>query len=272
MEAGGNAMESERQFALRHWSAFLDGELPAADAARIEELMAKDPDAAAFVASHRQLGASVRDNFSRQAVPCPEGLRQRVLDALDRCEDPGHLAPLVRFPWLSVTALGAAAVMFAASLVLVFAPRDPAPDPSENLRARLTPMVANVSLGVPKSDRCRYRDASAKYAEYFKDGPELPRSFGDGQCRVSFFDCPEVNGRRMACAVYDDPQGDRFALIVFRCKRTADLLPDFLDAAELEIDGRRVLLWREGNFVRALVGSGPVQGLRTRATMLRPAA
>lgn len=272
MEGSSNQHEAERKFALEHWSAFLDGELTPAESARIEALLDRDPEAAALIACHREIDASLRDNLVHAAPPCPEGLRARVLAALDRCEEPAQAQTLVRLPWLSVGALAAASVMMAASLFLVFGPREQQPDPADALKLRLTPVVSSVSLEVPKSDRCRYRDATAQYRQYFEDGPDLPASFGDGQCRVSHFDCPEVNGRRVACAVYDETNGDRFALIVFRCRRTADLLPDFLDAAELEIDGRHVLLWREGNYVRALVGVGPAHPLRSRAARLRPAA
>jgi len=272
MEAAGQPTDPERQFAIENWPAFLDGQLDAAASRRVEAVLAAHPDIAAFMASHRQMDASLRDCLIKGAPPCPEGLRAKVLSALDRCEEPGRVAPLIRFPWLSVGALAAASVMMAASLMLVFGPREPEPDPSEYLRARLSPMVANVSLAAPKSERCRYRDAKAQYDQWFKDAPALPRSFDGKQCRVSDFDCPEVNGRRMMCTVYDDPSGERFALIVFRCRRTADLLPDFLDAAELDIEGRHVLLWREGNYVRALVGVGPAHGLRQRAVLLRPAA
>jgi hypothetical protein len=72
--------------------------------------------------------------------------------------------------------------------------------------------------------------------------------------------------------LYDDPSGERFALIVFRCRRTADLLPEFLDAAEMDISGRHVQLWREQNYVRALVSIGSTAKLRQRANGLRPAA
>lgn len=272
MHAGNQDPDAERQFAIENWPAFVDGELAPADARRVEAVLASHPDVAAFMAANRQLGASLRDCLVRGAPPCPEGLRGKVLAALDRCEEPGQVAPLVRFPWLSVGALAAASVMMAASLFLVFGPREEEPDPADLLRTRLSPMVSQVSLGAPKSERCRYRDAKAQYEQFFKDAPALPSSFDGKQCRVSDFDCPEVNGRRVMCAVYDDPSGERFALIVFRCRRTADLLPEFLDAAELEIEGRRVLLWREGNYVRALVGVGPAHNLRQRAVMLRPAA
>lgn len=271
MDAGGTG-ETEIQFALRNWSAFLDGELEPADARRVEVVVAGYPDLAAFLAAHRQLEASLGDSLARTAPPCPEGLRGKVLAALDRCEEPGHIEPLVRFPWLSMGALAAASVMMAISLFLVFGPREEQPDPAEHLRTRLSPMVANISLEAPKSDRCRYRDAKAEYEQWFQDGPALPSNFDGTRCRVSDFGCPEVNGRRVMCTVYDDPSGERFALIVFRCRRTADLLPEFLDAAELEIEGRRVMLWREGNYVRALVGSCPPQFLRQRAVLLRPPA
>ncbi|MCL4732042.1 MAG: hypothetical protein KJ044_16610, partial [Planctomycetes bacterium] len=135
-----------------------------------------------------------------------------------------------------------------------------------------TPLVANVALEMPRAARCRWRDAKAEYDQWFEGAPELPHNFGGTQCRLAGYECPEVNGRRVMCAVYDDPSGDRFALVVFRCRRTADLLPEFLDAAELEIEGRKVLLWREGNFVRALVGVGPAGSLRQRAVLLRPGA
>jgi hypothetical protein len=270
MESKESAHEPARKFAWENWSAFVDGQLEPEQARRIEEYLKQCPDTAAFMASQRQFDAACRKGLAESN--CPEGMRERIQAALDRCEDPGALAPVIRFPWLSLGALAAASLMLALSLLLVFSPREDAVDSAELLRERLGPMVTQVSFEVPKAEKCRYRAANEQYRQWFADGPDLPRTFEGTQCRISSHEIAEFNSRKVMCVLYDDPNGERFALIIFRCRRTADLLPEFLDAAEMDISGRHVQLWREQNYVRALVSLGSTTALRRRANGLRPAA
>ena len=271
MESKGADFEATRRFVWERWSAFLDGELEPQEARRVEEFLKQCPDTAAFFAAQREFDTVSRTRLAAE-FPCPQGLRDKVQQALDECEDPLYLAPVVRFPWVSMGALTAASVMLVVSMLLVFGGRQEAPDSAEFLRTRLSPMVSHVSFETPKSDRCRYRAASTQYRQWFTDGPDLPRTFEGTQCRVSSHEVVEFNGRKVMCVLYDDPGGDRFALIVFRCRRTADLLPEFLDAAEMDIEGRHVQLWREDNYVRALISLGSTQKLRHRAQLLRQSA
>lgn len=283
MDSTNHDHEAARQFAWERWSAFVDGELSGPDLQRMEALQRACPDTAAFLGSQASFDRAVRQSLNGQAVSLPPGLEDRIRAALDECEDsePGVMH---RFPWISVGALAAASVMLAASLIIVYARPAQAEtgDTGElagaqdlegaRLQEKLAPMVAHVSFEAPKAPTCRYRAAQQQYSEWFAGAPDLPRNFDGTQCRVSHFECPEMYGRKVMYALYDDPCGERFALIVFRCARTADLLPEFLNAAEMEISGRQVLLWREGNYVRVLVCQGQNQNLRHRAELLRNAA
>lgn len=272
MDTAGTTPEDMRQFAWEHWSAFLDGELSPEDARRMEQFLRQSPEAAEFMAAQRQFSHAVRQSIAQGAAQCPDGLKDRVCAALARCEEPAPLAPVLGFPWLSVGALAAATVMLATSMFLVFARTEPEPDSSEFLRARLSPIVSHVSFEKPKAEKCMYRAAVEQYRQVFADGPELPRTFAGTQCRISDFECAEINGRKVMCALYDDPNGDRFAVLIFRCGRTADLLPGFLDAAEMDISGRHVTLWREGRYVRALISVSASKQMHRRAQGLRGAA
>ncbi len=285
MDSAKNDHEAARQFAWERWSAFVDGELSGPEQERMEALQRTCPDTAAFLGSQASFDRAVRQSLDAEAACCPPDLQDRIKAALDKCED-AELGVMVRFPWISVGALAAASVMLAASLIIVYARPaqaetgdggelaavDNMASEGAQLQQRLAPMVAHVRFEAPKASTCRYRAAQQQYSEWFADAPDLPRNFDGTQCRVSHFECPEMYGRKVMYALYDDPSGERFALIVFRCARTADLLPEFLNAAEMDIAGRQVLLWREGNYVRVLVCQGQNQNLRHRAELLRNAA
>jgi hypothetical protein len=72
------------------------------------------------------------------------------------------------------------------------------------------------------------------------------------------------------CAVYDAPDGERFGLLVFSCDCLGEKLAANMEAAELKMDGKHVLLWRDGDFFRALVGHD-VAKLRRHMIELRNA-
>lgn len=271
MEHAGNEHEAMRKFTWERWSAYLDGELTPEQRTQLEQALGQCPDSAGFMASQKQFNAAAKDCLGRSMVECPPGMLHRVQAALARCDEPEGAR--IGFPWWSVGLLTAASLMLAGSLFLVFGrAEETQPDPSIYLRDRLTPMVSRVSFDTPRADRCRYKEANEQYRQAFSDAPALPRMFEGRQCRVSDFECIDLHNRKVMCTLYDDPSGDRFALIVFRCKRVADLLPEVIDAAEMDIEGKHVLLWREGNYVRVLVSLGSSETLRHRAELLRQAA
>lgn len=209
---------------------------------------------------------------------CPKDLRNKVLAALDQCEADGaaedrlHSRRLLRFPWAGASLLAAACVMFAFGVFQLTGSNDPEPEPG--LPARLIPVVSSVKLDGPKSDRCRYRSASAEYRKHFPDGPELPRQFGASRCRVVEYHCSEVDGRPVMCATFDSPEGDRFAMLVFRRECLGRAAPEAVRAAEVEINGKLVLVWHgcdKSKYMHALVAAAGNEHLYRRMDELRAA-
>jgi hypothetical protein len=246
----------ERRFVWRNLEAYLAGELAPADRRRIEDFLGECAYTREYVETERQFIELLRRCVNEPSAPCPEGLEQRVRAALDRCEsemletEPPRVALRLPFPWLGAGFLTAASLMLVAALLL-FGREAP---PASSLPTDLAPLVASVSMDVPRSERCRYRDALEGYRRHFADGPELPRMLNGRKLRVSEWHCAEVDGRRVMCATYDAPDGGRFGLMVFRCNCLEKAAPQEMKAVEVELNGKLVLLWREGDYFRALVG------------------
>ncbi|MCA8937192.1 MAG: hypothetical protein KDB68_13420 [Planctomycetes bacterium] len=265
----------ERRFVWRNLDAFISGELNDADRARIEAFLCECPYTKEYVETEQQFAEAVRRCVNEAPVECPEGLRSRVLLALDRCDAEnneesdeesdeeraaggGAPAPgsVLRFPWLGAVMMAAASVMLVVALVLLGSDSsDPAiPD----LPNGLAPMVAQISMDCPKDGKCQYNKASEVYREYFADGPTLPHELDGSMMKVSHFECVEWEGQRVMCAVYDAPDGERFGLLVFCRDCVRDVIPEGMQAAEVMVDGRMVIMWREGKYYRALVGEDRV--------------
>jgi hypothetical protein len=249
----------ERRFVWRNLDAFLTGDISPEDRARIEAFLCDCPYTREYVQTEQQFAQAVRRCVTEDAVKCPEGLRERVLTALARCEideePPARERPagrLLGFPWLGAVMMTAASIMLVVALVLVFG--GGAEGDGMRLPDGLAPMVESVSMDVPQSEKCRYGDASAEYSRYFADGPELPHRIDGKMMRVSDFSCEEVNGSRVMRAVYDTSDGMRFGLIVFNCNCLDKRLWDDLQCAEVKVHDKIVLIWREGDYFRALVG------------------
>lgn len=256
---------AEQHFVWANMDAYLAHELGQADQARIEAFLAASPETRDYVETQKQFNEAVRRCVDGQPVPCPEGLRGKVLAALDRCESDDEQLVAPRFPWLVVGLSAAASLMFALGLFFVFG----ADVPEQDLSARLVPVVSNATLDAPRSERCRYRAAVAEYRVHFPDGPELPRTFCGDNCRVSDFHCDIVDGLPVMCAVFDSPDGDRFAMLIFRKRCLGKAIPEPVRSAEVELDGKLVLMWREGDYMRALVAKTGDTKLRQRMEGLR---
>ncbi len=244
----------ERRFVWRHLEAYLAGELDPADCRRIDDFLKECPYTREYVETERQFIELLRRCVDEPPTPCPEGLQQRVREALDRCEcevlevQPPRVA--LRFPWLGAGLLAAASLMLVAALIL-FGRGAPVPP---SLPTDLAPLVSSVSMDVPRAERCCYRDAQEGYRRHFADGPELPRMLSGHKLKMAEWHCTEIEGRRVMCATYDAPDGGRFGLMVFRCNCLEKAAPQEMKAVEVELDGKLVLLWREGDYFRALVG------------------
>lgn len=266
----------ERRFVWRNLEPYLAGELNPADRARIESFLKECRYTREYVETERQFIELLRRCVDQAPQSCPDGLQDRVRAALDLCEremdearepaGPPRLS--LRFPWLGAGLLAAASVMLAVALMLLFGQPDPVPP---SLPSDLAPLVASVSMDAPKSERCRYRDALEGYRRHFADGPELPRMLNGCKLKVSEWHCAEIDGRRVMCATYDAPDGQRFGLMVFRCNCLEKAAPQEMKAVEVELNGKLVLLWREGDYFRALVGQDEAV-LRRHMNELRGAA
>lgn len=258
MENQPHGIPEERRFVWRNLDAFLAGDLTDEERERIEAFLCDCPYTKEYVETEREFAEAVKRCVNEDAAKCPESLRTRVLEALDKCDiedapdddQRGNKGRLIGFPWLGAIMLSAASVMLVVALVLTFG----GGPQSDSLPEGLQPMVASVSLDAPKSDQCRYRDANSEYTTYFSDGPELPHFFEGKMLLVSDWNCDEVDGRRVMRAVYDTPDGKRFGLIVFNCDCLDDVVAEELKCVEVVVGDKIVVMWREGSYFRALVG------------------
>ncbi|MCB9934038.1 MAG: hypothetical protein H6841_11530 [Planctomycetes bacterium] len=254
----------DRRFVWRNLEAYLAGTLCEPDRKRIENFLCECPNTREYVETERQLIQLLRRCMDEPEVACPDGLRERVCAALERSEtdEPdaaraantptGSKRLVLGFPWLGAGMLVAASIMLVVAVLLLFG-RSPEPAPI-SLPGDLAPLVASVSMDVPQADRCRYRDALDAYRRHFADGPALPHEIHGYKLKVSEWHCAEIDGRRVMCATYDAPDGHRFGLVVFRCNCLEKAAPKEMKAVEVELNGQLVLLWREGDYFRGLVG------------------
>ncbi|MBX3461343.1 MAG: hypothetical protein KF696_15470 [Planctomycetes bacterium] len=257
----------DRAFVIANLEAYLAGTLAGDDLQRFEQAMAECPETRRYVETGQRFDSAVRGSVAAE-VACPQGLRDKIIAALDQCET--DMAP-TRFPWGIAGLAAAAALMLSVGLVFMFSGGEDPAAPPPDLHARLTPVVSNTTLDVPKSTRCRYRAAVEEYRKHFPDGPDLPRTFGASNCRVSDYHCDMVDGYPVMCTVFDSPENDRFALLIFRKRCLHGAVPEAVRAAEVEIDGKLVLMWREGDFMRALVAKTGDTTLHQRMEQLRTA-
>ena len=63
----------------------------------------------------------------------------------------------------------------------------------------------------------------------------------------------DLDGRKIMKAIYDSPDGERFGFMVVGCD-CLDTVSSELNCAEVVVGDKVVLLWREGEFYRALIG------------------
>lgn len=257
MNEGG--IPEERRFVWRNLDGFLTGQLSEEDRRRVEDFLCECPHTREYVETEQQFADAVRRCMENPDAGCPDGLRERVLAALDRCEledYPGatHAGNVLRFPWTGAAVLAAASLMLVAALVFVFGGGDDLAD-APALTAGMAPLVSRVSMDAPPSDVCHWSEASDEYRRHFPEGPELPHGADGQELKVSHFVCDDVEGSRVMSAVYDSADGRRFGFLTFRCDCLANSAPRDIRCAEIEVDGRIVLLWRERDFMRALVGT-----------------
>lgn len=273
-------VSEERVFVWRNLETYLAGNLNDADRSRFEAIMASCPATRQFIQAERKFAQALNASATPEAATCPEGLRERVMAALDRCDledaqyaaaTPAPRGMMLGFPWVGAAMMSAASVMLVVALVLMFGSTGSSavetPSQAENLPRTLSPVLASVSLDVPRSERCRYRAAREEYEKHFADAPALPREVDGAKLRVSHFSCEEVNGDRVMCAVYDAQNGDRFAMVVFKRRCLKGCAPDEMKAVEVVVDGRVVVLWRDGDYYRALVGTNAAVLRRHMTTM-----
>lgn len=261
-----------RRFVWRNLDAYLAGKLEPAEHQRFEAILRDCPASREYVSHEREFAELVK-RAANQPVECPEGLKARVAAALQRCEvEPvaavpapeATLARVHRYPIAATISLLAASLLFAAALLFYMGRTSPTPQPM--VAVQLTPVVAQLSLET-RADRCRYRAAESEYKSKFADGPVLPREFCGSRCKIADYKCDESGGRSVMCAVYQTPDGETFALLTFKRNPDDDMAD--MQAIEYLVGEKRVLLWREGEYYRALIGKPADHSLHRRMEAIR---
>lgn len=282
-------ISEERRFVWRNLEAYLTNEIAPGDRERVERFLCECPYTREYVETEKEFADAVRRCVEDPVTECPEGLREKVLLALDQCEAEEEQAAeqsedyadvhgtatrgrVLRFPWMGTILMTAAGIMLVVALMLNFGAGADSTEPAgPDIPATLAPMVSRVSLDAPHSENCRYREASSAYRTVFKDGPELPRQFGKARFKVCHFVVDEVDGNPVMCTVYDNPNGERFGVMIFKCKCLDRVASEELMAMEIVIDGKTICLWRQGDYFHALVGTDSAT-LRAHMGALRRSA
>lgn len=277
---------SALQFVQQHAQAYLDGELPD-DLRHVFDQYLGDPHAHEYFEIQQAFNQATHKAMNTP-IETPQGLRERVISALDRAEALDHEAEIRELPVRTgrTFELVSSALLVAASLIFVVGlsffwfdngntddlPQSPQPT---QLSQSVAPFVQTVSFA-SYDGPCHYKDACAVFRDEFGGDPKLlPHTFGaDGQCKLVRYECASVNGHKVMSAVYETADGRQFALLILRCQCLPDAEKN-LNAAEFKSDGRDVVMWRRGEFFHFLVGSENSQAeterLRQRAEALRDA-
>lgn len=257
-----------RRFIWRNLDAYIAGTLDAPELERFEAILKACPASREFVTNEREF-AQLLHRATDQPAECPVGLKSRIVAALSRCEvEPVTVtAPAVhlhRFPLAATISLLAASLLFGAALLFYVGRTSPAPQ--HQVATQLTPVVAQISLET-RNERCRYRAAETEYRSKFGDAPALPREFCGSRCKIADYTCDEASGRVVMCAIYQTPDGETFALLTFKRGPNDDMAD--MQAMEYMVGDKRVLLWREGNYFRALIGKPADHALHRRMEGIR---
>ena len=201
--------------------AWLDGELDAAEAAKVEAEVAADPQLARIADHHRALGARLRSTFGTVAeAPVPERLTQAVKPGRAAIIDFGarRTARGERGSWLPLPQWAAMAAMLALGIGLgTMVAGDRATSPVEIRGARMVAAAAlddaldrqlasagaagNVRVGLT------FRDQSGTICRSFTDERSSGlacRDGGDWQVR-GLFAAPEGQGGDYRMAAGSDP-------------------------------------------------------------------
>lgn len=159
---------NERDDILEQLSAWLDGELPAEQARRVEQAVRTDPELAAEADSLRKLRRLVRTVPARKA---PEGFAARVMARAERAHLLGQpYASISRsFRWISLAAAAVVLLSAGAAMVIIFysakplppplaiapKPNQPEPvlrrDPVDNAKGAPAPSVVHAPASTPRS-------------------------------------------------------------------------------------------------------------------------
>jgi len=261
MDNNTHEIPEERRFVWRNIDAFLTGELSDDDRARIEAFLCECPYTKEYVETEKEFAEAVRRCVNEAPAKCPESLRARVMTALDQCEiedvADARRKPqgkLLGFPWLGAVMMAAASIMLVVALVLFFG----GSGSTVSLHDELAPMVSTMSMDVPRSDSCRFRDANAEYVKHFNEAPDLPHFVDGRMLMVSDWNCDDLDGRKVMKAIYDSPDGERFGFMVVGCECLENVVSSELSCAEVVVGDKVVLLWREGEFYRALIGKDAI--------------
>jgi hypothetical protein len=211
--------------------AWLDGELPADEAARVEAEVAADPDLLRRAAEHREMVSGLRNAFGRvEAQPVPASLRDllepddKVVNLADAraARDARKAQPL----WAQAAAL-------AATLAIgIFAGTQFGGDGSSPIRPEAGRLVASAALGEALSKQLASAPA--------KSGPRIGLTYRDTSgaiCRTF----EEASASGLACreggdwrirSIYQSPEGQS---VDYRMAGGGD--PQLMEAVDASIDG-----------------------------------
>ena len=217
--------------------AWLDGELPPDEAARVESEVAASPELSRKAAEHRTMAAGLRDAFgSVEAQPVPDRLQAaaqagsdtRVVDfAQARSVREARRAPSL---WVQMTALAAtlAVGVFAGNMLT----GGVAPAPSSPIEAEAGRLVASADL-----EHALYAQLASAPAE---SGPRIGLTFRDKTgaiCRTfedraaSGFACREGGDWRIRSLF----QGPEAQTTDYRMASAGN--PQLMEAVDASIDG-----------------------------------
>lgn len=280
-------IEEKTMFVRGHWQAYINKGLSAADQQIMQDIICNCDYTFNFMGSLEKFDDKIRQVVKEGCTDCPDTLADRISIALDSCEqelrddskpdassetdDNSNGEKQNRFPWFPAVlmALAAALVVAVATFGGIAGSVENSPHPS--LEQVLVPLVANADFSVPMLtiDQCKYPEIDRIRKEQFRNAPEMPLMINGERCIVSGYTQAKVDGNNVLCAVYDRPNGKRFALMIMSCDCLDEVMPNIVKSQEVIMGNKNVVFWRTGEYVQVLVNKGDLGELRSLAHDIR---
>ncbi|MHC4840840.1 MAG: hypothetical protein ACYTDT_07725 [Planctomycetota bacterium] len=276
--------EEKTSFVRENWEAYLDKELPADKQKVMQDIICNCDYTSDFIECQSEFSEKLKLAIKEGCTNCPDTLSDRISSALDACEQDlcDDCEPVeetaekeqkpLPFPWFPAGLMAvAAAIVVAVAIFGGFASDGGSKAARPTLEQVLTPLVASADFSVPAvtKDKCQHPELAQACKKMFKDGPDMPL-FIDGQRMVvPHYTQSSVDGHDVVCAIYDHPDGQRFALMLLSCDCLDDVMPKMVKSQEVVLEGKKVMFWRRGEYVQVLVADGDDQNLRKIATSIQ---